>query len=152
MCIQAYTGMRYEDIKTIRPEQIVDDFLCFRPLKTAHLPKPIDVEQALNKYSRALFAEVDNDTSGYSYSNQPYNVSIKDVLIEMKKDYPKLKFKTDHTSHNMRDTFISNAVMKKISWKAIIEWVGQRDYKMMDRYVKTTRGFEEKEMETLYGR
>ena len=56
------------------------------------------------------------------------------------------------TSHNMRDTFISNAVMKKISWKTIIEWVGQRDYKMMDRYVKTTKGFEEKEMETLYGR
>lgn len=152
MCIQAYTGMRYEDIKTIRPEHIVDDFLCFRPLKTAHLSKPIDVEQPLNKYSRQLFAEVDNDTSCYSYANQPYNDAIKDVLVEMTKEYPKLKFKKDHTSHNLRDTFISNAVMKKVSWKAIIDWVGQRDYKMMDRYVKTTKGFEEREMDTLYGR
>ena len=33
--------------------------------------------------ARALFAEVDNDTSVYSYANQPYNVSIKDVLIEV---------------------------------------------------------------------
>ena len=31
MCIQAYTGMRYEDIKTIRPENIIDCIFLPKP-------------------------------------------------------------------------------------------------------------------------
>jgi len=44
------------------------------------------------------------------------------------------------------------AKSRSIESPLMLGQVGQRDYKMMDRYVKTTKGFEEREMDTLYGR
>jgi len=44
------------------------------------------------------------------------------------------------------------AKSKSIESPLMLGQVGQRDYKMMDRFLKTAKGFEEREMETLYGR
>jgi len=44
------------------------------------------------------------------------------------------------------------AKSKSIESPLMLGQVGQRDYKMMDRYVKTAKGFEEREMETLCGK
>jgi len=149
ICIQSFTGMRYDDIKRIRPDNIDNGYLLYRPVKTEH--HEIDVEQPLNPFSKALFEEVDNNTSCYSYHNQPYNDNIKDVFKEMIVKYPDLEYKDNYTSHNFRDTFISNAVQKSVNWKSIIGWVGQTSYTMMDRYIGLTKPFEEGEMKKLYG-
>jgi len=149
MCIQAFTGMRYADIKRIRPDNIINGYLFYRPEKTEG--HEIDVKQPLNAYSKALISEVGNDTSIYDYRNQPYNRNIIDILSELKKQYPALNYKTDHSSHNMRDTFISLAVEKGVNWKSIISWVGHRTYTMMDRYVSLSEPFEIEEMKKLYG-
>ena len=149
--LQCFIGMRYGDIRRIRPENIQENFLVFTPTKTERYD--VKVEQPLSPYSMELLEEVNFDTSCYKMENQPYNRGIEDVLKIMasKEEYKDLKFKTDHTSHNFRDTFISLAVTKGVNWKSILKWVGQSSYSIMDRYIHLTRPFDESEMNKLYG-
>jgi len=96
--------------------------------------------------------EVNNDTSCYKMTNQAYNRAIEDLLkiLAGKEEYKGLKFKTNHTSHNFRDTFISLAVIKSVNWKSILKWVGQSSYSIMDRYIHLTKPFEESEMKKMF--
>ncbi len=84
--------------------------------------------------------------------NQPYNRAIKLMLesLSQKDKCKKLKFKTNHTSHNFRDTFISQAVQSEINFKSILKWVGQSSYTVMDRYIHLSPEFNKKEMQKLY--
>ncbi len=148
--LQCFIGMRYDDIKRIRPENINNDFLIFTPKKTER--HHIEVEQPLNQYSKVLLEEVNYDTSCYKLTNQAYNREIEELLILLasKEENKDLKFKTDHTSHNFRDTFISLAVTKGVNWKSILKWVGQSSYSIMDRYIHLTKPFEESEMKKMF--
>jgi hypothetical protein len=147
--LQCFTGI-YDYIKRIRPDYIKDGFLIFKPQKT--LNHSVEVEQPLNPFSKELLEEVNYDTSIYKMQNQPYNRAITELLkiVAAKEEYKLLKFKTDHTSHNFRDTFISQAVTKGVNWKSILKWVGQSSYKIMDRYIHLSKTFEESEMKKLY--
>lgn len=148
--IQCFTGIRYGDIDSLRPENIQENFLVFTPKKTERYD--VEVEQPLNPFSQALLEEVNYDTSCYNMQNQPYNRAIKEVLrvLAKKEEYKNLKFNTDHTSHNFRDTFISLAVTKGVNWKSILKWVGQSSYKIMDRYIHLSRPFDTSEMKKLF--
>jgi site-specific recombinase XerD len=149
--LQCFIGMRFDDIKRIRPENIHNNFLMFTPKKTERFD--VEVEQPLNPYSNALLEEVKYDTSCYKLTNQAFNRVIKEILELMatKEEYKDLKLKTDHTSHNFRDTFISLAVTKGVNWKSILKWVGQSSYSIMDRYIHLTKPFEESEMKKMFG-
>jgi integrase len=148
--LQCYTGIRFDDIKRIRPEHIQNNFLVFTPKKTKG--HNVEVEQPLNSHSKALLEEVEYDTSCYKLTNQAYNREIKELLklLSAKEEYKDLKFKTEHTSHNFRDTFISLAVTKGVNWKSILKWVGQSSYSIMDRYIHLTKPFEECEMKKMF--
>jgi len=150
--LQCFIGMRFDDIKRIRPENIRNNFIVFTPKKTERYD--VEVEQPLNPFAKELLEEVKYDTSCYKMQNQPYNTAIKKLLesVAEKKEYKELKFKTDHTSHNFRDTFISLAVTKGVNWKSILKWVGQSSYSVMDRYIHLTQPFEESEMKKLYSK
>ena len=96
-----------------------------------------------------MLSEVGYDTSIYKLQNQPYNRNIKDIFDILRLKYPDLKYKT-YTSHNFRDTFISNAVQARINWKSILKWVGQTSYQIMDRYIHLTPEFEKNEMQKMF--
>jgi hypothetical protein len=149
--LQCFTGIRYDDMKRFRPDNIMHGFLIFNRQKT--LNYSVEVEQPLNPFSTELLEEVNYDTSIYKMQNQPYNRAITELLklVVAKEEYKHLKFKTDHTSHNFRDTFISQAVTKGVNWKSILKWAGQSSYKIMDRYIHLSKPFEESEMKKLYG-
>ena len=149
--IQCFTGCRYDDIKKFRPNHFEEKgWLKFTPTKTTN--HDIKVAQPLNKYADALFKEVGYNTSIYKMQNQPYNRAIKSMLeILVKKEECKiLKFKTNHTTHNFRDTFISQAVQSGINFKSILQWVGQSSYAIMDRYIHLSPEFNSSEMRKLY--
>lgn len=147
--IQCFTGVRFDDIKRLRPSHFENDgFLKFKPMKTEH-HKKIEVLQPLNEYAKGLLSEVGYDTSVYKLQNQPYNRNIKDIFDLLRVKYPDLKYKT-YTSHNFRDTFISNAVQASINWKSILKWVGQTSYQIMDRYIHLTPDFEKNEMQKMF--
>jgi integrase len=147
--IQCFTGVRFDDIKRLRPSHFENDgFLKFKPMKTEY-HKKIEVLQPLNEYAKGLLSEVDYDTSQYKLQNQPYNRNIKDLFDILREKHPELKYKT-YTSHNFRDTFISNAVQARINWKSILKWVGQTSYSIMDRYIHLTPEFEKEEMNKMF--
>ncbi|MBN1638537.1 MAG: hypothetical protein JW866_06210, partial [Ignavibacteriales bacterium] len=143
-----HTGVRYDDIKRIRPTHITkNETLKFTPEKTEH--HNIEVVQPLNPWSKSLLEEVNNDTSCYDYTNQTYNKYIDDIFVIMREKYPDDGF-TEYDSHNFRDTFISNAVQASVNWKSILQWVGQTSYKIMDRYIHLSPEFERSEMDKMY--
>jgi integrase len=121
--------------------------LKFQPSKTKK--DDVIVIQPLNRIAQELLKEVNYDTSEYKLSNQKYNDYISEVLEAMKKKYPDAAFKTDHTSHNFRDTFISMCVNNGVNFKSILQWVGQSSYQVMDRYVKLDDEFNAQEMKKL---
>ena len=149
--IQCFTGIRHGDLDQLRPKHFDDGILTFKPQKT--LRNKVEVEQPLNPFSKELFEEIGYDTSCFKMENQPYNRQIKGLfeLLAKKNKYKKLKFQTDYTSHNFRDTFISLSVMKGVNFKSILKWVGQSSYAVMDRYVKLNKPFQRKEMKKLFG-
>ncbi len=149
--IQCFTGCRYDDIKKFRPSHFKEKgWLKYKPTKTTRYD--INVAQPLNKYADALFKEVEYNTSSYKMQNQPYNRAIKAMLenLAQKDECKKLKFKTNHTSHNFRDTFISQAVQSGVNFKSILQWVGQSSYTIMDRYIHLSPEFNKREMQKLY--
>jgi site-specific recombinase XerD len=149
--IQCFTGCRYDDVKKFRPSHFKEKgWLKYKPTKTTRYD--INVAQPLNKYADALFKEVEYNTSKYKMQNQPYNRSVKSMLesIAQKDEFKKLKFKTNHTSHNFRDTFISQAVQGGVNFKSILQWVGQSSYAIMDRYIHLSPEFNKREMQKLY--
>jgi hypothetical protein len=81
--------------------------------------------------------------------NQPYNRNIKEIFNILREKHPELKYKT-YTSHNFRDTFISNAVQARINCKSILKWVGQTSYSIMDRYIHLIPEFEKEEMSKMF--
>ncbi len=150
MCLQAYTGIRWADIKRIRAEHIVDGFLVFTPQKTEK--HDVEVVQPLSKESRTLLEEVNYDTSVHDTSNQKYNDYILIVIEKLSERFPEAKFREKYTSHNLRDTFISLAVQKDVNFKSILLWVGQSSFAVMDRYIELTTDFNRQEMKRLEGK
>jgi hypothetical protein len=84
--------------------------------------------------------------------NQPYNRAIKSMLesLAQKEECKTLEFKTNHTTHNFRDTFISQAVQSGVNFKSILQWVGQSSYEIMDRYIHLLPEFNRREMRKLF--
>lgn len=149
--IQCFTGCRFGDVKKFRPRHFKEKgWLKYKPTKTTRYDK--EVVQPLNEYAEMFFKEVEYDTSIYKMQNQPYNRAIKSMLesLAKKEECKGLEFKTNHTSHNFRDTFISEAVQSGINFKSILLWVGQSSYTIMDRYIHLSPEFNESEMQKLY--
>ncbi|MBN1182362.1 MAG: phage integrase SAM-like domain-containing protein [Bacteroidales bacterium] len=148
MCIQAYTGCRYSDIKLFTPANFKKKgWLVFTPKKTNTAKYTIVVIQPLHPNAEALFKEVNyNTTEAYSTTSQKYNPYIVEVLEALKEKYPKAEFTEDYTSHNMRDTFISICVKSGVNYTSILKWAGLKKYQTLDHYIDLDDDFERQEM------
>jgi site-specific recombinase XerD len=147
MCIQAFTGCRYSDIKLFAPANFKQSGkLIYTPKKTKRWD--IEVVQPLNPNAEAIFKEVNYYTGEeYKTSHQKYNPYIIDVFEALKEEFPDAKFTADYTSHNMRDTFISICVKSGVNFKSILKWSGLTKYETLDHYIDLDDEFEKKEME-----
>ena len=144
--LQCYTGVRYGNLGDISPENIKNNILRFKPSKTERYS--VIVEQPLNKYVIEILDEIGWDVNKIMLQNQPYNRSVVEVVDVLNQRYD-IKFQK-FTSHNFRDTFISEAVAKGVNFKSILKWVGQSSYKIMDRYIKLDDTFQKKEMDKMW--
>ena len=147
-CLQCYTGLRFSDVFLIKPKNIIDNTrIVIIPQKTKSNQKRADVP--LNKYSRAILAKYDYDTSKLKIANQPYNRNLKQMFVILRETYPELKYH-EYSTHNARDTFISMAVEAGVDWKSILGWVCQSSYSIMDRYIKITEEFQQNQMNKVF--
>ena len=148
-CLQCTTGLRFGDIDRILPKMIKNDVLIIIPHKTMHLEDPKPAIIPLNKYSKEILDEFNNNTSSLHIRNQPYNRNLIDVFNVMREKYPDLDF-GGYSSHDGRDTFISMAVERGVDFKTILEWTAQSSYSIMDRYIKTTEEHKIRKMEETW--
>lgn len=146
ICIQAFTGCRYSDIKLFTPECFKKSgMLIYTPQKTKRYN--IEVEQPLHPKAEEIFKEVNyTTTTAYATSNQKYGDYIKEIFTELMKKYPDSKFSDDYSSHNFRDTFISIAVKRGVNFKSILKWSGQKKYETLDVYIDLDDEFDRGEM------
>lgn len=152
MLIQLYTGMRHSDVELIKPANINQNTLKFKPRKTDKdtVNKKITVLQPLNPVAVELFNEASNDASCYKLSNQKYNDKIEVYINALKKKYKNEFANVDQiTSHNFRDTFISIAVEKQVNFESIMKWVGISSFDILKRYIKTSDEFAKNEMKKM---
>ena len=147
MCIQAFSGCRYSDIKLFTWGNFKQKGkLIFTPKKTKRYE--IEVEQSLHPHLKQLFEEVSFNTGEiYGTTSQKYGEYIPVVLQELMKVYPNDRFTDDYTSHNLRDTAISIWVQSGVNFKSILRWAGLTKYQTLDHYIQLDDEFEREEME-----
>lgn len=115
--VGAYSGLRFSDFSTIKPENISDDYIRVRTQKTkdyVSIPISSDLREVLNRYSDGRIETI---------SNQKLNSYIKDVCKEAgftdmvsikkynrgKEIHVNVPFYSLVTTHTARRTFASNA-------------------------------------------
>lgn len=146
MCIQAYTGCRYSDIKLFTSKSFrKKGWVEFIPTKTRRYK--VVVKQPLHPNAKELFNEVGFNTGkAYDLSHQKYNPKIVEILEALKSEYPDAAFASDYTSHNMRDTFISICVKNNVNLKTVMVWAGLKKFETLEHYIDLDDDFYEAEM------
>jgi len=147
-CFSCATGLRYSDIKNLKRENIFEDEIKIKVIKTKE-----NLSIPLNKYSR----EILNKYSDYlkplpTLSNQKLNKYLKEIgqivgineYIEIvrykgakriEETLPKYSFLTAHTG---RRTFVTLSLEKGMNAEEVKSITGHKDYKSFSRYVKVT--------------
>lgn len=144
--IGCYTGLRFSDYTTIKPEDIKGDRLRVIEQKTKGkvvIPLAPTVKEILNKYEFQLPKAI---------SNQKFNEALKDIAkrakldetivthitkggVTVTKNRPKYKLVTSHVA---RRSFATNAVKRGIQPVLTMAITGHKTEKEFWKYVKVT--------------
>lgn len=122
---QISTGLRYSDAFTVTPAMIVNNCIKINPTKTKH-KRNNTIYINLNYLSKSIIEKY-NGTTALKISNQKYNDSIEELCLA-------LELSDKYTSHDARDTFITNCIKAGVSIPIILSWTGQESYEVMKRY------------------
>lgn len=163
-CFGCFTGLRYSDIRQLRPSNIFKDSLKINVVKT----RKIDQTIPLNKYSKEILAKyIDTIYEPLPHiSNQKLNEHIKTCCKRAKIDtpttitryigqkrldmtYPKHKLITSHTA---RKTFITMSLMLGMKEAVIKEISNHTDSRSFKRYVDVSESFKQKEMDDTWNK
>ncbi|MCT4586643.1 MAG: site-specific integrase [Carboxylicivirga sp.] len=146
-CFGCLTGLRYSDIKSLRYEHIIGDFIHKNITKTKEddlIPILPQARSILDKYKDESFYPLPR------MSNQKLNDNIKECCEEVKINTPTIKVKyqgnkrveTVHpkykliTVHTARKTFITIGFIKGLDVKIIKSITGHKKDSTFDKYLK----------------
>lgn len=154
---QCLTGLRYSDLKKLRPQDIRDGKMYVVTEKTAD---PLIIE--LNAAARSLVAKYSGcaKTAFPVKSNQKYNGHIHEMcrIAGLTRPVRRVwfrggtRFEEDGrlweyaTSHAARRTFVVRCMTLKIPATVIMEWTGHSDFDAMKPYMKVVDSLKEREM------
>lgn len=163
-CFGCFTGLRFSDIKQLRPSNIFEDHIKLNIQKT----KTIDHVIPLNNYSKAILEKYKNTI--YEplpvISSQKFNKYIKDCCEEAEIDTPttitryigqkridttepKHKFITSHTA---RKTFVTNSLILGMKEMVVRNITGHKKESTFKRYVKIAEDFKQSEMDNTWNK
>jgi integrase len=148
-CFACYTGLRYSDIKTLRPEHIKSGEIVKRMVKTRRIetiPLIPNAQAILDKYpveqgNSYLFRVFSNPIVNRYIKEIGEKVGINSTMTITKKQggkayeisEPKYKFISFHAA---RHTFIILSLEKGVRVEVVQKAVGHRDIKTTMKYVK----------------
>ncbi|WP_400193141.1 site-specific integrase [Hymenobacter sp. B81] len=153
------TGLRFSDVKDLRPEQVQDDHLLVTTLKTADL-----LRVPLSPLAQSIIAKYLGHSEARALpvkSNQKTNIDLKQIARLAKINTPTatthLRGKVRQTTkspkwelvstHTARRTFITLALEGGMRPETVMRITGHKDYKMLHRYVKITDAVVQDEFE-----
>lgn len=157
--LQCSVGCRVSDVPLLGKDmnEFTKTTIVYYPWKTRNQKKgeKNKVEVPYNKYSKYVLEQIDYDVDKLKLSDQQYNDGIKELFkaLELKttlkehevsgmrgkKVYNKAELLT---SHNGRDTFISQCIDLNTPVPIILQWVGQSDFEVLKKYYKSDKSTE----------
>ena len=163
-CFCCFTGLRYSDVKKLRPSNIYDDYLKLNIQKT----KTIDHTIPLNAYAKAILGKyVDTIYEPLPIiSSQKFNKYVKECAAEVEIDkpttitryigtkridttVPKYELVTSHTA---RKTFVTNSLVLGMKEMVLRNITGHKKEESFRRYVKIAEDLKKQEMDTAWGK
>lgn len=160
-CFGCFTGLRFSDIKNLRPENVHGDVLIYRVVKTGE-----NNMVPLNQYSKEILER----NAGGEYclpviSQQKTNDYLKELLEAAKFDR---KVRITHfkgakrisethplydvvTFHVSKKTFMTNFLAKGGSLHTAMAITGNKSFKTAKRYFTVVDSLKQEEMKRVFG-
>lgn len=157
-CFGCFTGMRFSDIKQLKPSNIYDDEIKFNVQKTKSIdhtvPLNVFAKQILEKYKETIYSPLPN------ISSQKFNQYIKEACKMAGIDHPinitryigqkrvdKVVPKYELiTSHTAKKTFVTNSLILGMKESVIQQITGNLDHRTFKAYVNIANSLKKKEM------
>lgn len=145
--ISCYTGLRFSDVATLKPQNQQGEWLHLTVEKTAtRLTVPLRGNKAVPLLAELWVGKV------RPLSNQKLNDYIKDVARLAQIDTPTehIEFRGSQrtvtiyakyelvTTHTGRRTFVTLSLEGGLSWETIMKATGHKDFKSFRRYIQVT--------------
>lgn len=161
-CFACFTGLRYSDVKSLKPSNIQGDNLVVNLQKT----KSIDHLIPLNKYAKEIIEKYE-DSCQYPLpiiSHQKFNEYLKDCCEEVEinqevtttryigkrridRTVPKYKLITSHTA---RKTFVTNSLILGMSETVVKKITGHKKDDSFRKYVDVADQVKSSEMNRIW--
>lgn len=162
-CLGCFTGLRYSDISRLLPENILNDKIVYRVVKTKE-PNIIP----LNQYSRKILERNKSIHPIYSMPQIPKVKTSEYLKAAMKEAKLTRVVQIVHfkgaerfeeskplwdaaTFHTSKKTFVTNFLERGGSLTTAMAITGNKSYSVMRRYFKIADTFKAKEMERIFG-
>ncbi len=163
-CFGCFTGLRFSDIKQLKPSNIYTDEIKFTVQKTRTIDQrtPLNnfAKEILNKYKGTLYEPIPK------ISGQKFNEYIKeacekvgitqDVNItryvghkRIDKVVPKYELITSHTA---KKTFVTNSLILGMKESVIQQITGNLDQRSFKAYVDIADSFKKTEMDNTWNK
>jgi integrase len=163
-CLGCFTGLRHSDIIKLMPENIQENQIVYRVVKT----KQSNIIP-LNKYSREILKRNANKHAPYSMLQmkvEPISQILKDAMKEaglnrtvqivhfrgaerIDENKPLWDAATFHTS---KKTFVTNFLERGGSLTTAMAITGNKSYSVIKRYFKIADKFKAQEMARIFGK
>lgn len=163
-CMGCFTGLRFSDLEKLHLANISNDHIVLSIQKTKTQNHPIK----LNKYAKAILEKYKGTIYEPlpSISSQKFNAYIKEACEEaeitqpftihwfvgnkkVSDTKPKCRFITSHTA---RKTFITNSLLLGMEPKAIKKIANIKKDAVLDKYMKVTEAFTDKQMDEAWNK
>lgn len=152
-CLECYTGLRFSDIATLKPENIKKTYIQKGSIKTKDL-----LRIPLNKFSRAVLDKYSNSLP--VVSQQKTNDYLKEIgsILEFNEVVELRKFKGNQViletykkheligTHTGRRTFITLSLEKGMRMEVVMKIAGIKSFETMKKYNKLVDSVLHKEM------
>lgn len=163
-CFGCFTGLRFSDIKQLKPSYIFEDHIKINIQKT----KSIDHKIPLNKYSNEILQKY-KDTIYEPLpviSSQKFNKYLKECCKDVGIDTPTTitryvgQKRIDTTlpkhqlitSHTARKTFVTNSLILGMKEMIVRNITGHKKEDSFRKYVKIAEDFKKQEMDNTWNK
>lgn len=163
-CFGCFTGLRFSDIKQLKPSNIFKNHINLNIQKT----KTIDHQIPLNNFAKTILEKY-NETLYEplpSISGQKFNQYIKECcqIVGINEEINTTRYigqkridkvQPKHeliTSHTARKTFVTNSLILGMKEMVIKNITGHKDEASFKRYVEIADNFKKSEMENTWNK